>query len=210
MFSLSISSGLELISLSSPPLKLSVRVKVTLCSARHHSCPAQPSCLWSFLWDHCVHTSLLFFFSFRTVVSWKSNPLTKLFKQWLNCAFPQSPWTGSLYSACLAQFWGWLWAFHQLASEGRGFGAPEAYRAYIFSWHIASGFAGYQRPPPSLMLSLQKGLEKHRIPLRWKDPLVPLSSSNRSCRSQSRDMEQCRWLEPAEMQCHYWTADIGK
>ncbi|NWY48334.1 CFA65 protein, partial [Sylvia atricapilla] len=29
----------------SPSLKLSVRVKVTLCSARHYSCPAEPSCL---------------------------------------------------------------------------------------------------------------------------------------------------------------------
>lgn len=29
----------------SPSLKLSVRVKVTLCSARHSSCPVEPSCL---------------------------------------------------------------------------------------------------------------------------------------------------------------------
>lgn len=48
----------------SPSLKLSVRVKVTLCSARHHSCPAEPSCLsLKFpMRPLCSHISFIFLF----------------------------------------------------------------------------------------------------------------------------------------------------
>lgn len=48
----------------SPSLKLSVRVKVTLCSARHHSCPAEPSCLsLKFpMIPLCSHISFIFLF----------------------------------------------------------------------------------------------------------------------------------------------------
>lgn len=48
----------------SPSLKLSVRVRVTLCSARHHSCPTEPSCLsLKFpMRPLCSHISFIFLF----------------------------------------------------------------------------------------------------------------------------------------------------